>query len=53
MGSAKPLKQPPKSKGDEQDPGTKYLKSSGLAAEGGGYDASKPDTGVSPPFHAR
>jgi len=50
----RPLKQPPKSKEDEQDPGTgqKYVKSSGFAAKEGGFDASKPDAGVSPPIHA-
>ena len=54
MGGMTPLKQPPKSKEDEQDLGTgqKYVKSSGFAAKEGGFDASKPDAGVSPPIHA-
>ena len=54
MGGMTPLKQPPKSKEDEQDlgMGQKYVKSSGFAAKEGGFDASKPDAGVSPPIHA-
>ena len=52
QGGATPLKQPPKSEEDEQDLGTgqKYVKTSGVAAQGGDFDASKPGAGVySPP----
>lgn len=38
-----------KSKEDEEDEGTgqKYVKTSGVAAKGGDFDASKPGAGVS------
>jgi hypothetical protein len=50
QGGATTLKQPPKSEEDEQDPGTgqKYVKTSGVAAKGGDFDASKPGAGVYP-----
>jgi hypothetical protein len=49
QGGANPLNAPTKkSKEDEQDEGTgqKYVKSSGVAAQGGDFDASKPGAGV-------
>ncbi len=48
QGSENPLKEPPKSKEDEQDPGTgtQYVKTTGVAAEGGNFDAAKPGAGV-------
>lgn len=54
QGGATPLKQPPKSKEDEQDPGTgqKYVKTSGTVAQGGDFDASKPGAGVNHPHES-
>jgi len=48
QGAENPLKEPPKSKEDQEDQGTgkEYVKSSGVAAEGGDFDASKPGAGV-------
>lgn len=42
------LKEPPKSEEDAKDPGTgqQYVKSTGVAAEGGDFDAAKPGAGV-------
>ena len=47
-GAENPLKEPPKSEKDANDPGTgqQYVKSSGVAAEGGDFDAAKPGAGV-------
>lgn len=48
-GGTNPLNEPsPKSKEDAEDPGTgqKYVKTSGVAAKGGDFDASKPGAGV-------
>ena len=48
QGAENPLKEPPKSEEDAKDSGTgqKYVKSSGVAAEGGDFDAAKPGAGV-------
>ena len=48
QGAENPLAEPPKSKEDEQDEGTgqKYVKSSGVAAKGGDFDAANPGAGV-------
>lgn len=48
QGGANPLKQPEKSEEDKKDPGTgqQYVKSSGVAAEGGDFDAKNPGAGV-------
>ena len=48
QGAEDPLKEPPKSKEDHEDEGTgqKYVKTSGVAAKGGDFDASKPGAGV-------
>lgn len=45
-----PLNKPPKPKEDSEDSGTgqKYVRSTGVAAEGGDFDASKPGAGVKP-----
>lgn len=48
QGTENPLKEPPKSEEDAEDAGTgqKYVKSSGVAAQGGDFDAAKPGAGV-------
>jgi hypothetical protein len=48
QGGESPLKEPPKSEEDAKDPGTgqQYVKSSGVAAEGGDFDAAKPGAAV-------
>jgi hypothetical protein len=53
QGSDNPLQEPPKSKEDLEDEGTgqKYVKSSGVAAQGGDFDASKPGAGVNISFN--
>ena len=53
QGGSNPLNEPtPKSKEDAEDPGTglQYVKASGVAAQGGDFDASKPGAGVPEPF---
>ena len=50
---ADPLNEPTsKSKEDAEDPGTgrQYVKTAGVAVEGGDFDASKPGAGVPKPF---
>ena len=54
QGESNPLNEPtPKSKEDAEDLGTgqQYVKTSGVAAEGGDFDASKPGAGVPKIFH--
>ena len=53
QGGSNPLNEPShKSKEDAEDPGTgqQHVKSSGFAAQGGDFDASKPGAGVPKPF---